>query len=99
MTHLIYVINALYHTLKIFNDIIKSSPESGHKVCMKVKMKSLSHVPLFATPQTVAYKVPPPLEFSRQKYWSELPFPSPGDLPNQGIEPGSPALQTGDFTV
>ena len=86
MTHLIYVINALYHTLKIFNDIIKSSPESGHKVCMKVKMKSLSHVPLFATPQTVAYKVPPPMEFSRQEYWSELPFPSPGDLPDLGIK-------------
>ena len=33
------------------------------------------------------------MEFSRQEYWSGLPFPSPGDLPNQGIEPGSPALQ------
>ena len=34
-----------------------------------------------------------PMEFSRQEYWSGLPFPSPGDLPNPGIEPGSPALQ------
>ena len=33
------------------------------------------------------------MEFSRQEYWSGLPFPSPGDLPNPGIEPGSPALQ------
>ena len=33
------------------------------------------------------------MEFSRQEYWSELPFPSPGDLPDPGIEPGSPALQ------
>ena len=54
MTHIIYVINALYHILKIFNDIIKSSPESGHKVCMEVKVKSLCHVWLFVTPWTVS---------------------------------------------
>ena len=42
---------------------------------------------------TVAYQTPHSMEFSRQKYWSGLPFPSPGDLPNPGIEPGSPALQ------
>ena len=53
----------------------------------------LSRVQLFATPWTIAYKVPPSVEFSRQEYWSGLPFPSPGDLPNPGIEPGSPALQ------
>ena len=46
-----------------------------------------------ATPWTVAYQVPPSMEFSRQEYWSGLPFPSPGDLPNPGIEPRSPALQ------
>ena len=40
----------------------------------------------------VAHQVPPPMEFSRQEYWSGLPFPSPGDLPNPGIKPGSPAL-------
>ena len=56
-------------------------------------MKSLSHFRLFATPWTVAYKAPLSLEFSRQEYWSRLPFPSPGDLPHPGIEPGSPALQ------
>ena len=54
---------------------------------------SLSHVRLFATPWTVAYQVPPSVGFSRQEYWSGLPFPSPGDLPNPGTEPGSPALQ------
>ena len=42
----------------------------------------------------VAYQVPPSMGFSRQGYWSGLPFPSPGDLPNPGIEPGSPTLQT-----
>ena len=60
---------------------------------MKVKVKSLSHVRLFATPWTVAYQAPQSMEFSRQEYWSGLPFPSPGYLPNPGIEPGSPALQ------
>ena len=57
-------------------------------------VKSLSRVRLFATPWTVAYQAPPTMGFSRQEYWSGLPFPSPGDLPNSGIEPGSPALQT-----
>ena len=46
------------------------------------------------TPQTGAHQVPPSMEFSRQEYWSGLPFPSPGDLPNPGIEPKSPALET-----
>ena len=60
----------------------------------KVKVKSLSHVWLFATPWTVVYQAPPSMGFSRQECWSGLPFPSPGDLPDPGIEPGSPALQT-----
>ena len=45
------------------------------------------------TPGTVAYQVPPSMEFSRQEYWSGLPFPSLGDLPDPEIEPRSPALQ------
>ena len=57
------------------------------------KVKSLSCVRLFATPWTVAHQAPPSIEFFRQEYWSGLPFPSPGDLPHPGIEPGSPALQ------
>ena len=56
-------------------------------------MKSLSRVRLFAAPWTVAYQAPPSVEFSRQEYWSGLPFPSPGDFSNPGIEPRSPALQ------
>ena len=55
--------------------------------------QSLSHVRLFVTPWTIAYQAPWSMEFSRQEYWSGLPFPSPGDLPNPGIEPGVPALQ------
>ena len=54
----------------------------------------LSRVLLFATPWTVAYQAPWSMGFSRQEYWSGLPFPSPGDLPNPGIEPRSPVLQT-----
>ena len=60
---------------------------------VKVKVKSLSRVRLFATPWTVAYQAPPSMGFSRQECWSGLPFPSPGDLPDPGIEPGSLALQ------
>ena len=60
---------------------------------MKVKVKSLSPVLLFATPWTVAYQAILSVEFSRQEYWSGLPFPSPGDLPDPGIKARSPALQ------
>ena len=56
------------------------------------EVKSLSRVWLFATPWTVAYQAPPYMGFSRQEYWSALPFPSPEDLPDPGIEPGSPTL-------
>ena len=56
-------------------------------------MKSISRVRPFVTPWTVAHQAPQSMEFSRQEYWSGLPFPFPGDLPNPGIEPRSPALQ------
>ena len=63
-----------------------------------MKVKPLSHVRLFATPWTVAYQAPPSMGFSRQEYWSGLPFPSPGDLPDPGIEPGSPTFQADALT-
>ena len=59
-------------------------------VCMYAKL--LSRVRLFATPWTVACQTPPSIGFSRQEYWNGVPFPSPEDLPDPGIEPGSPAL-------
>ena len=72
-------------------------PESLHCRCiqttLKVKVKSLSRVRLFATPWTVARQAPLSVGFSRQEYWSWLPFPSPGDLPDTGIKPRSPTLQ------
>ena len=55
---------------------------------LKEEVKSLSRVRLFATPWTVAYQAPPAMGFSRQEYWSGLPFLSPGDLPDPGIDPG-----------
>ena len=69
---------------------IWGSGQSEHRSLSRAcwKGKSLSHVRLFATPWTIQC-----IEFSRPEYWSGLPFPSPGDLPNPGMEPRSPALQ------
>ena len=58
--------------------------------CMKVKSETDSEV---ATPWTAAHQAPLSMDFSRQEYWGGLPFPSPGDLPDPGIEPVSPTLQ------
>ena len=58
-----------------------------------MKVKLLSRVRFFATPWTVAYQAPLSMGFSRQECWRGLPLLSPGDLPNPGIEPGSPPLQ------
>ena len=55
---------------------------------LKVKVKSISRVGLFVTPWTVAYQAPPSMGFSRQEYWSGLPFLSPGDLLTQGSNLG-----------
>ena len=62
-----------------------------HIVCIQcTHVQSLSHVRLFATPWTVARQVLLSMGFSRQEYWSGLPFPLPGDLPDPEIEPVSP---------
>ena len=61
-------------------------------------MKSLRRVQLSATLWTVAHEASRSMGFSRQEYWSGLPFPSPGDLPNTGIKPGFPALQADSLT-
>ena len=67
-------------------------PEPPEKPVLLL-VKSLSRVQLFATPWTVACQAPQSMGFSRQGYWSRLPFLPPGDLPGPGTEPGSPALQ------
>ena len=69
---------------------------------MCVGAQSLSHVQLFASPWSIACQVPLSMELSRQEYWSGLPFPLPGDLPNPVIEPmflASPALAGGSFAA
>ena len=61
--------------------------------CYYYFLQLLSHVWCFVTPWTVAYQAPLSMGFSRQEYWCGLPFPSPGNIPDPGIEPWSPALQ------
>ena len=65
-------------------------------MCMHAQ--SLAHVQLFVTQWTVAFQALPSMVFSRQEYWSGLPFPSPGDLPDPGIEPRSPTLEADTLT-
>ena len=81
--------------IKIFNKMVSKTKyfTSSLTSSLKIKVKSLSHVRLFVTPWTVTHQAPPSMGFSRREYWSGLPFPTPGDLPNPGIESGSPSLQ------
>ena len=65
----------------------------------KVKVKSLNRVLLFVTPWTVAHQAPPSMGFCRQEYWSGLPFPPPGDLPDPGIQSVSHALRVVSCTA
>ena len=74
----------LHSFLNVFSEVIQRE---------KVKVKSLRHVQLFATPWTRAYQASPSMGFSRQGYWSGLLFPSPGDLSDPQMEPRFPALQ------
>ena len=72
--------------------LIAESEEEVNSLLMKVKVKLLTRVRLFVTSWTVNYQATSSMGFSRQEYWSRLPFPSPGDLSDLGIEPGSPTL-------
>ena len=73
--------------------IMASGPSTSWQIDGSEWVKSISRVRSFVTPWTVAHQAPQSMEFSRQEYWSGLAFPSAGDLPNPGIEPGSPTLQ------
>ena len=78
------------------------APDSSihyHPKSKRVHAQSLIHAQLFLTPWTVACQAPLSVEFSRQEYWSELSFPSAGDLPDSGIKPASPALIGRFFTA
>ena len=87
----------LHESLKGQDDSIPLMWGTPQKKAERKKVKSLSCVQLFATPWTVADQAPPSTGFSRQEYWSRLPFPSPGDLPDPGIKPRSPVLKTGSL--
>ena len=74
----------------------------AHSIMCACMLSHFSLIWFFATPWTVALQVPPSMGFSRQEYWSGLPCPPPGDLPDPGIEPTSlisPALTGGFFTT
>ena len=96
----------LFKVGNIFRNIINSDAFlEGYKAKTEPKFlkfqdnviaESLSRVQLFEAPWTVAHQTPLSIRFLRQEYWSELPFPLPGDLATPGIEPRSPSLQA-DF--
>ena len=88
-------VKTLGHTSGVMFIFLKRSRVTA---LQPLKEKSLSRVRLFATPWTVAYQAPLSMGFSRQEYWSGLPFPSPGDLPDPGFEPRSPALEADALT-
>ena len=75
-----------------------SAPQQDSGCKAGLVLSHFSHVRLFATLWTVARQAPLLVGLSRQEYWSELPFPSPGDLPDPGIEPRSPSLQANSLT-
>ena len=85
-----------YHYL-VLHSVLASA--NNRRTLPEPKVKSLSCVRLFVTPWTVAYQAPLSIEFSRQEYWSGLPFPSPGDLPNPGIIPGVSHIVGRCFTI
>ena len=87
-----------HKSLTWFSDLTTTTP----KMRYRWQMLLFSHSVMSdssATPWTIAFQAPLSLGFTRQEYWSGLPFPSPGDLPNQGIKPASPALEGGFFTI
>ena len=75
------------------NLVTKQQKQLDNTTVQFSSVQSLSHVQFFVTPWTVACKAPLSKGFSRQEYWSGLPCPPPGDLPNPGTEPRSPTLQ------
>ena len=77
----------------IMKNIRKETQKSACYIILCTCAQSLNSVRLFVTPWTIACQASLSMGFSRQEYWSGEPFSSPGDLPNPGIEPESPALQ------
>ena len=96
----LFLLLILLHGLSIFSLLFRVWRHSLSRRALKFpwsESKNVSHIQLFATPWTVACQAPLSMEFSRQLYWSGLPFTSPGVLPQPGIEPRSPAWQADFF--
>ena len=94
-----YLLKYNKNYFKCIAKLTTNVPQMKRKLKTERKeVKSLSRVWLFATPWTVAYQASLSMGFSRQEYWSGLPFPSPGDLPDPGNEPGFPALEADALT-
>ena len=74
------------------------TPETITTLLINYESEVAQSCPTLCDPWAVAHQAPPSMGFSRQEYWSGLPFPSPGYLPNPGIKPRSPALQTDALT-
>ena len=89
--HLVYVFQFLHLFFFMFSQALIKYSRNAFVYIYIVNL--LSRVRLFVIPWTVAYQAPLSMEFSRQEYWSGLPFPSPEDLPDPGIKPRSPTLQ------
>ena len=101
---------SLLQRVSLFILLSDSHEAEHHRSCCHLSHRDLtkgvsesesekwSRVQLFATPCTVVYQASPSKGFSRQEYWSGLPFPSPGDLPDPGIKPGSAALEADALT-
>ena len=81
-----------YNKLKVLNQYLAHNNKYLHYYLCVCMLSCFSHIRLLATLWTVAHQALLSMEFSRQEYWSGLPFPSPGDLPKPEIEPRSPSL-------
>ena len=101
LSHLTTVTQIIWRKVRIIlsSSVIICSPLYHGTDNERKERKSLSCVQLFATPWTVAHQAFLSMGFSRQEYWSGLPFPSPVDLPDPGTEPESPSFVGRLFTI
>ena len=91
------LLRVIHNSALLFTQIVGSS--DWGRECGFLKVKVLVTQSLFVIPWTVAHQAPLSMEFSREEYWSGLPFPSPGELPDPGIKPGSSCVTVRFFTI
>ena len=88
----------LWRTRKVLMELTQTMGPSSERKTSVCVLSRFSRVRLFVTPWTVARQAPLSMGFSRQESWSGLPRPPPGDLPDPGLKPVSPALQADSTT-